>query len=668
MLHDTASLTLALELFEYKMDDLRHRRAVRGGADSIWRLRRQIDEMAHKLEPVQRARYEALSRELGQRETALERTDPDAEVAFDDLVVGESPDLTLDDDWGTSGAGETRLEVTGSGGASLDIADEFLFGDTDEAVLLAGPESSAPPTDAERYEQQVLQRLAQRVFGREVERFAEGMAAAWRAERERITARVLYATMRNFERFRATKAFEHDANLRQFRVVEPVPDRVDPLVSLSDVDSLVLIARDVVDTVMRLRTHDPAPPIERRQSLDYLRRMALEVTKDPYAGKRSAVEPRGPDASELRSALRDLARQRLSDWQRQARRSDLERQLRERQEVERSQIAMLRRDQMKFKEYVEAFFARLEQLVPRSVGGSAEEPQLSGGVLFAVSPGLRRTDLPGSARSVTLRLAGPVRLPFAGHELAITVQGQERHLYVGDVEVPLNEDRVVLVDGNEVETFLESDYLHLRARESGGSLASRVAEAAAALHVLASAQHEVQLSVLRMLAPGAPGDPSSLVSDAIRRAGQIVGKAPDRREAIHRLMQGAARGIGSELDEGWLRGFVQRALLALYGSPDALADAIALIGATDPSAEPAAVVPFVGDPVDITVNGRTITVRRYGIRGADHLVAMLPGQVIGSFREHLVERLGAGTFICVHGAQQVVAAYLPSTTIPSRRI
>ncbi len=668
MLHDMASLTLALELFEYKMDDLRHRRAVRGGVDSIWKLRRQIDEMAHKLEPVQRARFEALSRELGQRETGLERTNPDAEVAFDELVVGESPALTLDDDWGAPTASEKRLEIAGSGGASLDIADELLFGDTEEAVLLAGPESSAPPTEAERYEQQVLQRLAQRVFGREVERFAEGTAAAWRAERERITARVLYATMRNFERFQATQAFEHDANLRQFRVVEPVPDRVDPLVSLSDVDSLVSIARDVVDTVMRLRTRDPAPPIERKQSLDYLRRMAIEVTKDPYAGKRAAVEPRGPDAAELRSALRDLSRQRLSDWQRQARRSDLERQLRERQEVERSQIAMLRRDQMKFKEYVEAFFARLEQLVPRSVGGSAEEPQLSGGVLFAVSPGLRRTDLPGSARSVTLRLAGPVRLPFAGHDLAITVQGQERHLYVGDVEVPLNEDRVVSVDGNEVETFLESDYLHLRARESGGSLAARVAEAAAALHVLASDRHEVQLSVLRMLAPGASGDPSSLVSDALRRVAQIVAKAPDRREAIHRLMQGAARGIGTELDDGWLHGFVQRALLALYGSPDALSDAIALIGATDPSAEPAVVVPFVGDPVDVTVNGRTITVRRYGIRGADHLVAMLPGQVIGSFREHLVERLGAGTFVCVHGAQQVVAAYLPGTTIPSRRV
>lgn len=665
MLQDMPAL--ALELFEYKMEDLRHRRAVRGGADTIWALRRQIAEVADRLDPAQQARFETLSRELGRRETGINDLAKGREPTFDDLVLGESAPLQLDDDWGARSAGEEQLEIAGSGGARLDIADRLLFGDSDEAVLLAGPESSAPPTEAERHEQQVLQRLAQRVFGREVDRFAEGMAAAWRAERERVTARVLYATMRNFERFRATKAFGHDANLRQFRVVEPTPDRVDPLVSLSDVDSLVVIARDVVDAAMHLREGDSVPPIERKQSLDYLRRIAIEVAKDPYAGKRSAVEPRGADASELRSALRDLARQRLSDWQRQARRKDLERQLRERQEVERSQIAMLRRDQSKFKQHIEAFFARLEQLVPRSVGGSAEEPQLSGGVLFAVSPGLRRTDLPVSARTVTLRLAGPVRLPFAGRDLAITVQGQDRHLYVGNVEIPLNEDRVVAVDGDEVETFLESDYLHLRLRESGGSLAARVAEAAATLHILASDRHDEQLSVLRMLAPGAPGDPTGLVSEALRRAGQIVGKAPDRREALHRLMQGAARSVGGELEEGWLHGFVQRALLALYASPDALSDAIALIGATDPSAEPAVVVPFVGDPVDVTVNGRTVTVRRYGIRGADHLVAMLPGQVIGSFREHLVERLGGGTFICVHGAQQLVVAYLPGTTIPNRQ-
>ncbi|MFO7870325.1 MAG: elongation factor Tu, partial [Kiritimatiellia bacterium] len=38
---------------------------------------------------------------------------------------------------------------------------------------------------------------------------------------------------------------------------------------------------------------DPPPPIERKHSLDYLRRMAIEVAKDPYAGKRAAAQMDG---------------------------------------------------------------------------------------------------------------------------------------------------------------------------------------------------------------------------------------------------------------------------------------------------------------------------------------------------------------------------------------
>jgi hypothetical protein len=40
--------------------------------------------------------------------------------------------------------------------------------------------------------------------------------------------------------------------------------------------------------------------------------------------------------------------------------------------------------------------------------------------------------------------------------------------------------------------------------------------------------------------------------------------------------------------------------------------------------------------------------------------------VIGAFREHLVEKLGPGTFVCVHGEQQLVIAYLPAAPIPTQ--
>ncbi|MEX2501906.1 MAG: hypothetical protein WD336_05990, partial [Trueperaceae bacterium] len=609
----------ALELLEYKVDDLRHRRPIRGGSDSLHALRRWLDRHADRLMNDQRERLRALGREVGMNDAAHSTTAPPG-ASFDDLVLtGEEPaarggsDVMLDLHDGSD-------DVDRAGGLTLTLDDDA------EDAELAAP--VVPLTEPERREQEALQRLARRLFRREVERFAENLAAAWRAERERITPRLLYAALRNLDRYRETPEFARDVNLRQFRVVEPMPARVDPLVSLSDLDSLIVICRDVVESVLYLRDATPAPQIERSASLDYLRKIAFAVASDPYAGERSAVKAKGPRASELRSALRDLARERLPDWQRQARREDLEARLREREDMDRQQRTILRKDTLRFAEHVDAFFARLSQLLPKSVGGQADEPQLSGGVLFALSPGLRRNDLSDDLRALTLRMVGPVRLTFAGRPLIITVDGAQRHLFLGDVEVNLSKDQVVTVDGDEVEIFVEGDYLHVRLRETGASLAASVAEAAAVVHAhRASDPLEVQ-AMLRLLSPGAPADPTGLVVTAVRRAGQIVAKAPDRLVALRRLLQGTASAIGYAPDPNWLSSFAERIDLVARARPEQLPQALALLTEDDPDADPAIVVPFTGDPVDVPVGGRSVTVRQYGVRGADHLVAMVPGQVI----------------------------------------
>ncbi|MDZ7801623.1 MAG: hypothetical protein U5K81_12635 [Trueperaceae bacterium] len=639
---------IALELLEYKMDDLRRQRPVRGGVASVWELHARLSRRVDGMDPDDKQRFRSLSRELegrrgGSAPPAM--TGSERSLAFDDLVLDENP-------------------VRGVGGTARQAEDTPLvdFGE-DDAPLLAGPERAPPASPEDKREQEALQRLAARVFGREVSRFADGVAAAWRAERERATARLMFATLRNFERHRQSPDFARDANLRQFRVTEPIPQRGDPLLDLTNVDSLSVVARELVEAILYLRDGNPAPQIERRQSFDYMRRLALEVAKDPYAGKRSPVDTPGPSASDLRTALRDLGRERLPEWQRQARRQELERRIRERQELEREQRTMLRRDTMRFTELAEAFFVRLARLLPRSVGGDAEEPQLTGGVLFAVSDALRRKEIPADARTLTLRLAGPVRLAFLGRTLAVTVEGRDRHLFLEDREVPLDGDRVTSMNGYELETFVEGDYVHVRARDTGGSLVARVAEAATALFVLTSPQAEMRLAALRLLAPGAAAEPVGVVAEAVRRAGQIVVKAPDRHQAMERLVAGSVRAVGGEAELGWLQGFVQRAMLALAARPEQLPEALAMLISQDPAAEEPTVAPFSGEPVDVTVGGRTVTVRTFGAKGGDHLVAMLPGQVIGSFREHLVEQMGAGTIACVFGEQQLVAAYLPGTRV-----
>lgn len=645
---------IALELLEYKVEDVRNRRPVRGGPDSVWRLQQHVEEHAELLEPDDLQKFRSLSRELGLRQDTIapSRLTAPSGVGFDQLILHDdsaSAPLPMRDTRPPAGD-DPWLAIGGD-------ADE-----EDAAVLVTGHEPTPTGTPRENREQESLHRLAQRVFGRDVDRFAEGVAATWRAERERLTARIMFATLRNLERYRESDGFERDANLRRFRVKQPLPPRVDPLVSLSDVDSLKVIAMETVEAVLHLRNEPPMPQIERRESLDYLRRVALEVARDPWAGKRSPVEERGPSASELRSALRDLARERLPEWQRQARREDLEGRLRERHDVEREQRMMLRRDTARFAELVEAFFSRVERVVPRSVGGSAEEPQLDGGVLFAAAPALRKTEVPKDARAITVRLAAPVRLPFLGRDLAIGMDGGRRHLYLDDIEIPLDGDHVVPFGEHELEVFTEGEYLHLRVRDTGGSLAARTAEAAATLHVLSAADREGHLAILRLLAPGAPADPAGLVTEAVRRAGQITAKAPNRREALLRLLAGAARALGMDPPSGWLQGFAQRIQLALSAREDQLEEALAMLTSADVGAEPPLVVPFAGEPVDVNAGGRIITLRRYGQKG-DHLVAMLPGQVIGAFQDHLVERLGNGTLVCVHGQQQLVVAYLPGIAL-----
>ena len=650
-----AGARIALELLEYKIEDLRKRRPVRGGVAAVRLLQEHIETLTDQFESDELARFRALGRELGVRQDDVmpAQLSDDPAVRFDQLVLGN----------------DTQVGRRPIRNAIANPDDEPMFAvpaeTDDDVLLLSGPEPSASLTPAERREQEALQRLAHRVFSRDVDRFAEGVAATWRAERERATARLMFATLRNLQHYRELPGFPRDVNLRQFKVVESIPPRIDPLVSLSDTGSLSVIARDVVEAVLRLRDIDPAPQIERRDSLDYLRRVALEVAGDPWAGQRSAVPHRGPSSSELRAALRDLARERLPAWQRQARRQDLEARLQERSDLDRQQRTMLRSDTMRFTELVGTFFDRLARLVPQSVGGVAAEPQLSGGILFAAAPAFRRSDVPKDARSLTVRLAGPVRLTFLGTELAVTTQGASRHLFLGGDEIPLDGDRAVPFGDHELEVFVEGQYLHLRLRETGGSLAARTAEAAAALHVLTSRGRDGQLALLRLLAPGASAEPAKLVIEALHRAGQITSKAPNRRDALLGLLRGAAQALGSDLPDAWTQGFVARAQLALSARPDQLEEALTMLTSADVAADAPIVIPFGGDPVDVSVGGRIITVRRYG-QQSDHLVAMLPGQVIGAFSDHLIESLGTGTLVCIQGQQQLVVAFLPGTRIAVR--
>src|SRR5690606_13842814 len=128
-------------------------------------------------------------------------------------------------------------------------------------------------------------------------------------------------------------------------------------------------------------------------------------------------------------------------------------------------------------------FERLADYLPTKVGGRAGGAQLEGGVLFGVNPALRADHIGPATTDVTVRLVGPVRLSLQGHDFAFAGVGAARTLFVDGREVDLSGSTVVQLGHERLGVFREGDYVHLRLRDEGRSIAVRLVEALVVLHV-----------------------------------------------------------------------------------------------------------------------------------------------------------------------------------------
>jgi hypothetical protein len=539
----------------------------------------------------------------------------------------------------------------------------LVLGD-ESGVELDSPEVVSISTPAalpeERDEQAVLQRLAQRVWWEELDEFVLKVAAGWRAERERQTARLVYATLQNLQRNSAKKTFAQDVNLRGFQVLEAIPEVNDPLVSLSDLDALAELVRELVNGIMTLgKRGGTYADLEVRESnaLGFVRQAAAAVAADPYAGKLSLVEHRGPSSKQLRLAIQEIAKERLPEGQRGTHRRELEKRLAETLAFERNQRQLFQRDVLQFTDLVHGFFERLADYLPTSVGGRASGPQLEGGVLFAVNPALRWESVPPGATALTVRLVGPLRFELAGHEVAVMGTGPSRSLFVGEQEVPLQGRMVLDLERSKLSVFSEGDYVHFRYRDEGRSLAVRLAEALVALFVLADRRREDLLTVLKVVASSVQGDPQDLVARAVARASSVSARAPNRRQAVEGLLRGASRAAGITLDDNSVLGLVQRFVDAMTVNANDLSNVVERV----PGAE-FNVYQLTGDPLTVDLGGQKITVRQYrgrSLESQESLVAMLPGQVLGSFTDYLIAPLGNGTVTLVRGEEELAVVYVP---------
>lgn len=614
--------SVALELLEYKVTEYRATRQVRGGVAAMWELFGHLNRQTSSLSQNERDRLEAVTQSL--------------------KLISDAPQ--------------------GSATRAPDI-DALVLGDETGIELAehdAEPAVAAVISPEVREEQAVLQRLARRVWWEQLDEFVLKVAAGWRAERERQTARVMFGLLQNLQRNSVKKTFAQDVNLRGFEVIESIPEFNDPLVSLSDLDALAEIVRDLVNTIMTLgKPGSTFADLEVREAnaLAFMRQAALAVAQDPYAGRLSLIEHKGPSSKQLRLAIQEIAKERLPDGQRGAHRRELEKRLADTLALERHQRQMFQRDVMQFTDLVHAFFDRLADYLPTTVGGRAGGPQLEGGVLFAVNPALRWEVVPPGASALTVRLVGPVRFELAGKEIAVMGAGPSRSLFVDEREVLL-QDRVVLdLERSRLSAFSEGDYVHFRFRDEGRSLAVRLAEALVVLFVLGDRSREDLLTVLKVLAGSVQGAPQDLVSRAVARASQVSARAPNRRQAVEGLLRGAARAAGISLDDNAVLGLVQRFIDAMMVDSNDLNQVLESV----PGAE-SNVYQLTGEPLTVDLAGQKITVRQY--RGRSHdaqesLVAMLPGQVLGSFTDYLIAPMGSGTLALVRGEQELAVLFAP---------
>ncbi len=609
-----------MELLEYKVAEYRAKRTVRGGMASLWDLVALLSRDQDRLDVAARRRFTELTNALSQ--------------------LAEKP----------TEAGVPSLNT-------LVLEDETVVELASEAP--PPPAMKVAGTPLEREEHAILQRLARRVWWDDLEEFVQRIAATWRAEQGRGTARLVFATLQNLNRNADRSTFGQDVNLKGFRVIEAIPGLRDPLVSLSDLDALAEIVREVVNLIMTIgKAGNPLPALEIPEAgaFAYVRNAALAVAADPYAGRFSPGGANDVSSAQLKLAIQELVRDRLPEDEKAKQRRILERRLIEVSSRERTERQTFQQDVANYKLQVETFFDRLAEYLPTNVGGRASGPQLEGGVLFGANPILRWDKVPPDASAVTIRMVGPVRLTLAGHDLAIAGVGGQRTLYLDGQELELEGTNVLKRNRTRVATYREADYVHVQISDLEKSLAARLADALVAVYVITSQQSEELLATLKVLANNVRGDAQEVVAQALTRAAVVSSRAPDRRQALMGLVHGSARAAGVVLVEATVAGLVDRMLATMDGHQQELDAVIGSAGADSYDVQA-----LTTEPMSFDVGGLKLTVRQYRGRGneaQESMVAMLPGQVLGSFTDYLISQRGEGTYVFARGDDEVAVLFL----------
>jgi len=653
---------MALELLEYKTQDLVAGKALGSNAIPVKALYTYLNQKRNQLDASEKQRLLEVQKQLKARAktkktgtSTAPQTNHAAAKAFDLAAFA-------DDDVSTTTAPPSHQQ------AAFDLFASFDDPDAEQASVAEVAPTKKPRriiklSEAELQEQETLKQLAQHVWWDGINQRLQNLAMTYRAEPNRHTVRLVYATLRNLALFAKQSSFAKDPELQSFKVTKSLPEYSDPLLSLNDLESLTALLSDMVTTILEFK--DPREPysvlnIDEHEVLAYMRRLALAVANDPYAGKLSLVNSKEVSSEQLRMAISQLEREPLGEAVKREQRQKFEDRLKEAMRHEKSQREMFNHDVQTYNQAMSDFFDVLEGLLPQRVGGRCKTPQLSGGVLFAANPALRIDTVPPEAKSVTLQLKGPTRFQLAGINIAISGAAQRGwHVLVKNREEPLSASTHIELEGARLHIFEKNGYAHAIVQHHDRPLHALIAESMAVYQVLRVSQDKHTAQIIGM-ATGVTPDSSDNARHVVRRLFELSNNAPDRGKAVKGFLLGAARVVGQQnANKDDLQSVVSAMQLAIDAPNMQLAEVVHNV---DP--QRTALYTLGSKPVKVNVAGQPLTVRKYQARVYGHnlpesVVVMAPGRPLGSFNDYMLQPLSGGMAVFVRASHELAILHLP---------
>ncbi len=647
---------LSLELLEYKIQDIQAGRKINGGLDSAWALYDFLlkgEYMLNQAENYKIARFgEILKSQIAIR-VKKTQTDSNLKNSFEKLMSESFPDIKKSQFEKEPTAGFNPLLIAEPRDSKSEPSFNHSIDWFDTAI------STKEFTDSPEFieEQKILQKIALKLWWHDLDNHLQNLAIFYKLEPDLLTARLLYALSRNFEHYSNQKTFANDIDLEHFRVVFPISQINDPLVSLNDLETLKNFMFRFIKIIFNLTSSDGEfiklnMPTE--DSMKYFENMALKITSNPFSSNLPSQKQNRLSSADVKLAMQDLTNSKsVSDDERKRQLKVLDKRYRELRNIELSQVNQENKDKIYYSKVIRVFFAKLRSILFKSHGGDVDAPRLDGGVLFAKNPVLEVQSIAKSAKAITIRIKGPMRFTLAGLELALMGSGKHMMIYLENKEYPLEKENRLSAKNKTIIGLLEDSYLHLRLENESSTLVEQLARGLVLLKILSSEYSKELLNILKLISLSNNDSSYNIVESALTRFKQFSAKAPSTRPVVEGLIRAAIKSQALELPENVILSIVQTILTAL--TSEAKDFDIVLESANHNEIK---IIEMTSDSLNIYIDNQDLGLRRYRSSIRPEYIAVLSvNKFLGSFSTMMIKPFSNGSIMLIKHANEIAILY-----------